>query len=179
MKKRVLLVVLLSISLILITGCGKEKNVEETDSFTIKSESQEELLFTYPKRMSFQIKAQEHQFENSDYVYHYYEVYNPDYYFSMKLSLQKSGRTYYDLTKRSSSTAQGFKEYKWNGYEGFAYTDSQSVFFYVALVQDDKDYFTLLVGEGNSNNPHEEIMKVFNEEDLQNVLNTMTYKKPE
>ena len=187
MKKRIVLVVLLSISLLLIVGCGKKNGTEETDTFTLTNDKDAEvtnfkdaeLTFTYPKKMSFQTKKLEKIDEYNGFVFPYLEVYNPDYYFFMDLAFEENGKVYYDAIKREKSTAQGYKEYKWNNYEGFAYTESTYVYFYAVLEQDDPNFCLLLKGIGYSKNPYETLTEVFNEEDIQNVLNTMTYKKPE
>lgn len=179
MKNRIVLVVLLSISLLLITGCGRKKYVEETDSFTITDNKRQELTFTYPKKMSFQTKELEGVDESSEAAFHYFEVYNADYYFYMNISLEPVGKSYYDTIKRQNSTAQGYKEYKWNNYEGFAYTVTEDVYFYAILSEEENDMCTMLKGVGYSKNPYETVTEVFNEDNLQDVFNTMTFKKAE
>ena len=93
---------------------------------------------------------------------------------SLYIEIKADLKTNIDELKNKS-----IKEYVWNNYKGFLYEDSESVKFVIVLDEQGDESIALYgnVSVSNIDNHDINVKEAFDKEEIQDLLNTVEYKK--
>lgn len=79
----------------------------------------------------------------------------------------------FDELKKSRKSYQDFKEVKYNNLDGFSYYYASYVRYEVILPVNDKYYVKLHIYSTNSKGKQEDVKKLYNSNEVQEILNTV------
>ena len=168
MSRRVskLFAIILTIAMVFtLSGCGKKLktvtyNSEKTNT-SISLSYDEKSSFTYSENMEDLRTSSENailkgeNFNIAIQIESYYSYKNID-------ELKKSRKSYQD-----------FKEVKYNDLNGFSYYYAPYVRYEVILPLNDKYYVKLHIYSINSKDKNEDVKKLYNSDEVQEILNTV------
>ena len=174
MRKNILIVgiiLMLIASLFVLTGCEKNKEIVLKDNKTGYT-----TTFKYPESQNFNIVDEDQ--ESGTFVEMTIE--NQEKNIELEMYYFEESDSSYELSKEGRKDADGYKEYKWNNYEGYIYSvDNNSLYFNVLLhketSEDDMDIG--LFGSLTSINYDESnVPETFDSKDFQDFMNSMEFK---
>ena len=173
MKKKILnigIVIMLIASLVILTGCEKNKEIvlkDNNEGFV--------TTFKYPESQNFEVTD-----EDSDSgKYAQMVIENKANNIELEIYYFEESKDSYESSKDTRKNDEGFKEYKWNNYEGYIYSVSEDSLYFNILLQDESEDDMLIglfgsvegieYGEGN-------IVDSFNSEEFQNFMKSIEFK---
>lgn len=193
MKKKLVLSLLVIVALFTFTACGSKENGKDnkvdnnvSKDVTEKKESKEELVYedtNHGYKTTFKYNKDDFVItksgisSNTNLNEVYLESKNLD--INMRLSY-----TFYDHAKAYSSMKASkkslptYKEYTWNGIEGFMYGMGENyITFMIPLELNTSDELILTVLITPLTNPKDSVLKVAQGSTIQDFLNTIVYEK--
>ena len=186
MKKGLkILVFILCVSMLtLMTGCEKEEKIEskEMDSFEISQPIVGTMTFSYPKSLAFSVTSEEETGREGAPDLEkriIYDIYSPDYISNLIMIPSFGPEEYYVKDKEERKKDPGYKEYKWGGYEAYSYGTNDNFGFNILLYTDKIGFIYYIEGQAYTNDNKRGIIQIFNEKGIQDLLNSLVYKKTE
>lgn len=172
MKKKLSIVIILFITIIL-TGCGNNKAKEEMQSMELVDYKSGNVTFQYPKSLSFSVEQRNSEDGSSLYVISH------DYLVDMNIFIDYDVNDNYNEMISECKKTKAYREYTWNEkYKGISCGNQERVSFIVKLYESEIGYIRYLYGDmAFEDNQAGDLISVFNEKGIQNLLNTMEYKK--
>lgn len=176
MKKKIVLSLMLIASLFMITGCESKKN-EEKKKVKEENTMKEIVLtddnygittFKYDKEKDYEIK------ENAGGKYKELIITSEKENFELQIYHTDQSEDSYKIAKENRSNSDEFKEYTWNKYKGYSYNGSKTGISFNILLEDGK----VLFGEFSYvDYKTADLTETFKGEAIQNLLNSITFKK--
>ena len=174
--KSILVIGLMIIVLFTFTGCGKKDEKEDLKSIIYKDEkSGYTLTFKAPKDSKFEVKEEQNTGKFNEMI-----INNEDLNVSLDIYYVEMTDSSYNSGKEARSADEGYKEYKWNKYDGYSYNgDKYSTYFEVYLDNDNSE--GMMIGLFGSveyiNYDNANVLEAFNSDDLQKFLSSMEFSK--
>ena len=173
MKKKILnigIVIMLIANLIILTGCEKNKEIvlkDNNEGFV--------TTFKYPESQAFEVTEE----DNDSGKYAQMVIENKTNNIELEIYYFEETKDSYNSSKDSRKDDEGFKEYKWNNYEGYIYSVYDDSLYFNILLQDESEddmiiglfgsVETIEYGEGK-------IIDSFESEDFQNFMKSIEFK---
>ena len=172
----VLPVILVIVVLLIFVGFKKNKKDEIKEIVYKDNKSGYTLKFKIPKNSQYVVKdinqeggrfaelIMENKEKNVELQMYYFEITDEN----------------YKKIKQDRSETAGYKEYKWNNYDGYSYLgDKYSVSFNMYLKEEtDNNRAVCLFGSMEYiNNDNANSLEVFNSEEFQNMMQTMEFSE--
>jgi len=173
MKRNVLIIILLLITVI-ITGCGNNKNTnKEMQSMELNDYRYGTVKFYYPKSLSFSVKQIDAD-EGS-----VMSVISHDYLVNVNMFFDYDVNDNYNEMIDNCKKTKAYKEYTWNNkYKAISCGDEKEVSFIIKTYESEIGYIRYFTGTMRfENNQNGNMISVFNEKGIQDWLNTIEYKE--
>ena len=173
MKKKILIIgiiIIIIAGLLIVTISNNEKELvlkdEKTGYIT---------TFKYSKNQTFEITNEDK--DSGKFVQ--MTVENKANNIELEMYYFEQSKSSYDSSKDSRKDDEGFKEYKWNNYEGYIYNVSNdSLYFNILLKDETEDNLAIgLFGSVNAIDYNEaNIPESFNSKEFQNFMKSTKFK---
>ena len=177
MKKKLLLILVLVLSVFAITGCGKKENKKKEETKTIILQDDKKgykTTFTYPKTEKYSEPTKQESgasaeidFENEDKDVEFQMYYNT--------ITDKS----YETSKETRSKQKYYKEVKAGKYEGYVYGEYSSGLYAIFKLEEDKEGLDVLLFvsiDRLDTNEDVVVADVF-DKDLKDFFNSMKFER--
>lgn len=178
MKKKIILSFAIILTLCLITGCSKKsennskKNVSSDEEIIIKDEGFGTTKLSYSKDKDYKVS-----FDNTG-KYTTVKVESEKENFVLEMYHFDSVVVSYEEGKENRKNSNEFKEYKWNGYEGYSYNgDKYSIDFNVLLKTNDNKVKALFGTVSYSDSNTANVSEVFKSSEFQKLLKSISFEE--
>lgn len=181
MRRKNILCLLVVVALFAITGCvmKSKNNTNESVNSTIEITDKDKGYVTTFKTVN-------NKFVQTNSKYNHVDSEELGVFITFQYI--ESTKEAYDYAKTHNFLGVEYskdqiKEYKWNNYEGYFYSVSETEIYFRILLVDDKDNSIVLSGfvgpKVSSENKNEDLTKFTDNEDFQKFLNSIEFKKEE
>ena len=173
MKKQILvigLICMLIVSLFTLTGCEKNEEIVLKDQETGYT-----TTFKYPESQTFKVTEEDQDSGKFAEMTSENEANNIE----LEIYYFEESKHIYDDMKDSRKEDEGYKEYKWNNYEGYIYSvDEYSLYFNILLQDETEDSDAIgLFGSVDAIDYNEaNTPKAFDSEEFQNFMKSIEFK---
>ena len=178
MKKKIVLSLLIVLSLIMITGCNKDKKnttkkkVSTDKEIVLKDEGFGTTTMIYSKDKDYKIE-EEHSGKYTELT-----ITSEKENFKMQLYHFDTSSASFGIGKANRSGSEGFMEYTWNNYKGYTYNGDKNSISFNILLKDDSGSSKALFGsmeyvDVNTAN----VTETFRGENIQKLLNSITFEE--
>ena len=180
MKKKLLFCLLLILAIFIITGCNNKTENEGEES----SNSLISIVDSKDRGYITTFKTINNKFIQTNPKYNHVDSEELGVFITFDYIV--SSKEAYDYAKTHNFLGveyakNSIKEYKWNNYDGYFYSISETEIYFRILLEDDKDNSIVLSGfvgpKVNSSNKNEDLTKFVDSEDFQKFLNSIEFKK--
>ena len=168
MKKKILFGLFVILAVVTLTGCGKKEDNNLKD-ITLKDEGYGTTVLKYNKDKDYTIK------EETGGKYKELDIRSESDKIRIQLYHTDSYEESYNAGKNNRKESTGFKEYTWNGLNGYIYNaDKNSVSFNILLKVNDKKA-KVLFGEISTTNTSADALSIFTGDEFQKMMNSITF----
>ena len=169
--------ILIIIMCIFLSGCGDEKKETDSRPSIILEDKTAGLTTTWKYE-----ENEKYSYHDSDYQGKYKEIIVRNENLNMRITLYyfETTNEIFTSSKENRRNRPGFKEYNWNGYDGYAYNgDSEKISFQILLNTNEELNRTMAIaGEVNYlEQQNANVTETFNEEAFQKFMNTIEYRE--
>ena len=178
MKKKLLLIVSILSILVIFSGCTKEKKEEE------KKETLKEIVYQDDKtgyKTVFKFKEDEdYKITDTDTDGKYKEIEIESEKLNIELEIYYTDHYSggYNTQKENRKNSDGYKEYKWNKYEGYIYNADKHKVDFNILLDDSGDRDIVLFGTMDyKDSKTYDVLESFNSTSFQNFMNSIEFTK--
>lgn len=185
MKKFVLsflAIVLMTIICCTFTGCGQNKNEQSDQSSQSKEIEFKDNNSGYTLKLKVPVDSQ-YVVQNIDQDsgrFAKLTMVNKEKNVELQMYYFESTDTSYENIKNDRSKTEGFKEYKWNKYDGYSYLgDKYSVSFNVYLRgENDENRAVCIFGSLEYTDIDKaNVLETFNSDEFQKIMNSMEFSE--
>ncbi len=168
MKK--ILISLMIITLLILTGCEKEKKIDNLETISINDSGfGYSTTFKFPKKAGF-VKTGEDDEGRSIEI----DVMNNEENLKMQMYYTDVGETTYNDTLENDKTKKYYQEYNFNGYSTYAYSDYDTNLYLKIMIDNKNGVVTsLFVSFEHVDVSDIPVMELFEREVVQNFFNSI------
>jgi hypothetical protein len=173
MKKKSLLLLLLCAVLLVFSGCTKNEAKEKYKELVYEDEKTGyTTTFKFKENENYVITD-----DDEDGKYKQIEIENADLNVELEIYYTDHYTGGYEKQKDNRKASEGYKEYKWNNYEGYIYNaDKDKVDFNIFLGNfDERDVVLFGTLDDIDSTLKTNILEVFNGESFQNFMNSIVF----
>lgn len=165
----------------IFTGCGKKKD-GDTNTSTKKDDSMKEVVISddgfgvtklkYSKDKDYEVKTEEGGKYTTVIISSKEENFKLElYHFDTFIGTYEDGQD-------SRSTSDEYKEYKWNGFNGYSYHgDKYSIDMNILLKENDNKAKALFGTMSYEDYKSANVSETFKSKDVQDLLNSITFEE--
>ena len=173
MQKKILLSLLVIVALFTITGCVKNTKNKGSSETLIKLVDKKDKGYV----TTFKVK---NDFTQPDLKYNHVD--NEKLGIFITFDYIESSKEAYDYAKTHNFLGREYaegevKEYKWNNYDGYFYNINENEMYFRILLEDNPENSIVLSAYVGPKNKDVDLTKIADNEDFQNFLNSIEFKK--
>ena len=173
--KKILVSLLLVVALVSLTACGKKEDKKEeqnTKEVVINDEGFGKTTLAYNKDLDYKVD-EAHDGKYMDVI-----ISSENENFEFELYHFDISETGYNLNKENRKNQEGYKEYKWNGLEGYVYNVSNDSTYINILLKNNDGQLKALFGSLTSINYNTaNIPGVVESDNFQKLLNSIKFSE--